>query len=178
MENEKLEKMIKHVRIIKIGSIKIVSSGYTDRYVSGDVWTKLTVDGIDYRVDGDDSTQFAAFLKLAGISRNDLTSDQIEQIGMMIIKTPIFSWISYEIYPAAYSIKTTAHRIRAGIEAATGYPNLNENGINEYRPIAETLSSQEWTAIKYGLDKINNYHAQHGMPVVNFTIPEADNGSK
>ena len=161
-----------NLKTLRTGTLKIVSSGYEDRYVMGHVYLVIECDGVKYHIE-DDNDRVAAYARLAGWGGiTNLTKKKIKHAVHEIVSCPVVMNASYINGNTSGTIATTSDRLSAGIYAATGYPALNERGISTYKPIAETLTKQEWMVVRSGLEQINKHHAEIGKPIVNFSIPE------
>jgi hypothetical protein len=165
--------MKNQVKCDRRGTINIVSSGYSDRYAVSDIYFVVTVNGLEFRIDNDQD-RVAGYLRLMGHNLQNLPDDIFKQAIEAVGSSPISTWISYKSGNAHKSIKTKTQRISAGIHAARNYESLNEFGRSEYEPVAKTLTRDEWDAVRYGLQRINDEHAAIGKPIVEFTIPNEE----
>ena len=155
------------------GTLKIVSSGYSDRYVMSDIHFDISVNGLEFRIDNEDD-RVAALLRLMGHDLQNVPDDIFKSAVQTAHSAPFSMWITYKTGTTTRTFTTTYAKITAGIHAALGYNNLNAWGRSQHEPIVKTLTSDEWGAIRYGLDRINEEHAKTGKPIVGFTIPEME----
>lgn len=161
------------MKLKRVGILNIVSSGYEDRYVTADIRLEIEKNGITYRIDSENDRIPAYLELLSGKTVNECTQEEFIEASKIIGSSPIETFITGSTGPFGESrtFKTTSSRIEAGIKSATGYKNLSQFGIDNYKPIAETLNKNEWFAIKTGLDRINKIHAENNRPVIDFTTP-------
>lgn len=158
-----------NIKTYRTGRLNIVSSGYSDRYVVSNIWLVIEKNGVKYRIDND-LDRIPAYVQLQwGLDISECTIEQIYQASAAVNTCPITTYIKAD----SVTFATTSRRLTAGIHAATGYVKLSESGINNYRPIAETLTKDEWNAVRLGLDRINKIHATNEREIVPFEIPGA-----
>ncbi|MDD2255365.1 hypothetical protein [Methanoculleus sp.] len=156
----------------KKGSLKITSSGYEDRWTLADIYLEIDTDDVQFRVDG--SSQWpAAYCKLAGLPVN---AENLRRAREIIALAPFATTITYEFIHehgrGLRHIRSSSHRLNAGINVATGRAaSFSPEGAQEAAKIASDLSRDEWDAIKDGLERVNRDHERLGRPVVAFTIP-------
>jgi hypothetical protein len=172
-----------NIKIFRTGTLKIVSSGGTDRYITDDIHLVIVCNGISYSIYNKDQYAAAYLWISEGLTPGE---DYLNPVGKWKKTLDIVSQSSVATY-AYYArnlwnhwrhekVKTTHDRLQAGIYKATGYPNLLEDEIEKVKKIADTLTELEWLIIKTGLEEINENHKKHQKPVVPFTIPELPGG--
>jgi hypothetical protein len=155
----------------RVSTLKIVSSGYGDRYVQGDTYLHVDVGGASMRIDFEND-RVPVLVRIAGYTMQNVPDGVFQECVKMAHHSPMATWITY--HPTEYetrTIKTAYSKIEAGIHAATNYAGLNDHGKSRFEPISKTLTADEWGAIRYGLQRINERHSKTGKPVVEFTIP-------
>ena len=160
------------IKIRRVGTLEIVSSGYADRYVATQAWLEIEKNGITYRIDESDRWEEAILEFRYGVKYEGATKEQLADAIHCRVYNPLDTYAMYEDGNTRGQVNTTADRIDAGIKVATGYPCLNEYGIEQAKQIANTLSRHEWLVVKTGLDRINREHSRLGKPVVEYAIPE------
>ena len=153
------------------GTLRIVSSGYDDRYVLSMSHLIIECDNIRYRIDNDND-RFLAYAKLAGWDMANLTHEQISHASHETHFCEFRLSAGYE-RPGigSGSIITTASRLNAGIEIARENKTVNAQALAEKSKIAATLNSSEWAVIETALTETNRIHSISGKPIVNFSIP-------
>ncbi len=159
----KLEEM----QVSKSGTIKIVSSGYEDRYPLCRTWMNIRCGLVTFRVDFSDQ-YVPALLKLAGL---ELTDENYKKAAKIVNDVKYELWFTIREKDSATAFITTSEKLRAGIAVATGFPHLNDYGICEAKEVAQTLTKDDWKAVKFGLEEVNEEAQKNGRPVVDFSIP-------
>lgn len=157
------------VKITRTGTLKIVSSGYDDRYVSSECWANIRDDelNITFRVDLDDAA--IAYLRLSGIdTTREAIMDAAKTVRASKFTTFITAESTTEFGYKTTTFATTSERINAGIAVCTGYPRLNDVGRAEADRKSADLTADEWQAIYTGLDRVNRDHARRGKPIVEY----------
>lgn len=158
----------------RVSVLKIVSSGYSDRYVQADTYLHVDIGMDSLKIDFQDN-RVPILVRLAGYNMQTVPDDIFQECVKMAHHSPIAAWITYHPTETdTRTIKTSASKIEAGIHAATNYAGLNDHGKSRFEPISKTLTADEWGAVRYGLQQINERHAQTGKPIIEFTIPEME----
>ena len=162
---------MKKLKCWRAGTIKIVSSGYADRYALSTVWTNIEKNGVRYRIDSANQAGLA-YIELSGMDFQAMTEKDFADVSLVIHRSEFNLSATYKNGATTGTIRTTSGRLNAGIKMATGFPGLNEIGIAHATETANTLSREEWLCVRTGLEAINKTHAETGRPVVEFEIPE------
>ena len=162
-----------NVTFRKTGAVKIVSSGYADRFPLSTCWAEILPNahrpGFKIRIDN--LADLPAALLLANGMR-ECDADSLREIAART-RLGLLS-ISGERETSSgrlenFSVGTTSKRIQAGIDLCTGFPNMNEIVVSRAKEIAKTLSQYEWDAIYSGLDAVNREHERLGKPIVGYS---------
>lgn len=165
-------KTMKTIKIEKRGTLKIVSSGYSDRFPMTECWINLICDGIKYQVDPNDATR--AYLNLSGMEENDENC----MTALRLINSPdnkyALSFSEKVDANTTLTVATTANKIRAGIALVTGFPGLNEIGVANAKNEAAALNENELKMIRAALARINKAHAEEGRALVSFIQDDDD----
>jgi hypothetical protein len=155
------------VHVLRTGTLKIVSSGYADRFVQSSMHIQLTCNGIRYRVDNLDDAPMA-YLHL---TRQELTDDTLREAITRIQTSPMRMFITARNVPlydtngrvVGYATKTfqsTTDRLLAGIAHAI------QASFARNVALAEQLTEDEWHVIYESLEAINRKHQKRGAPIV------------
>jgi len=165
-----------NVMFLKTGNLKIMSSGYTDRYTVSRCWAEIMPNAYrsGFKIRIDNLADLPAALLLANGMR-ECDADDLREAVRVADKTQFGPLsISGERETSSgirefFSVGTTSKRIQAGIDLCTGFPNMNEIGVSRAKDIAKTLSQYEWDAIYSGLDAVNREHERLGKPIVGYS---------
>ena len=168
---------IEELKISIVGDIEIVSSGYSDRYALSTTWMIIESESVKYRIDNAND-RVPAVLRLAGLEM----TDENWSVAYRAIQDGAFNtFATYEVISdvaiVTGRVNTTTARLEAGIDVAIGRQNLNEGGMEKVQEIASTLTNDEWLAIEFGLNKVNETHIRKKKPVVEFSIPNRNTDS-
>ena len=165
-----------NVTFRKTGAVKIVSSGYADRFPLSTCWAEILPNahrpGFKIRIDN--LADLPAALLLANGMR-ECDADSLREAVRVAARTRLgLLSISGEMETPSgrreiFSVGTTSKRIQAGIDLGTGFPNMNEIVVSRAKEIAKTLSRYEWDAIYSGLDAVNREHERLGKPIVGYS---------
>lgn len=165
-----------NVTFRKTGTMKIISSGYADRFPLSTCWAEILSNahrpGFTIRLDNLDDLP-AALLLANGMRECD--ADDLIEAEQIAARTRFgLLSISGERETSSgrreiFSVGTTSKRIRAGIDLCTGFQNMNEIVVSRAKEIAKTLTAYEWYAIYSGLDAVNREHERLGKPIVGYS---------
>lgn len=165
-----------NVTFRKTGTVKIISSGYADRFPLPTCWAEILPSayrpGFTVRVNN--LADLPAALLLANGMR-ECDADSLREAEQIAAKTRFgLLSISGERETSSgrreiFSVGTTSKRIQAGIDLCTGFRNMSELFAAEQKVIAKTLSQYEWDAIYSGLDAVNREHERLGKPIVGYS---------
>ena len=165
-----------NVTFRKTGTMKIISSGYADRFPLSTCWAEILPNAYRpwFKIRIDNLADLPAALLLANGMRECDADDlkaatriaSMTRFGLLSISG---ERITKGGFREIFSIGTTSKRIQAGIDQCTGFPNMNEIGASRAKEIAETLTEYEWDAIYSGLDAVNREHERLGKPIVDYS---------
>ena len=156
-----------NVTFRKTGTMKIISSGYADRFPLSTCWAEILPNAYrpGFKIRIDNLADLPAALLLANGMR-ECDADDLREAEQIAARTRLgLLSISGERETSSgrreiFSVGTTSERIQAGIDlCAGGFPNM----------IAKTLSQYEWDAIYSGLDAVNREHERLGKPIVDYS---------
>jgi hypothetical protein len=157
------------MRIKHTGTIRIVSSGYSDRFPMSRTWYEIEREGVTYRIDGDVFDAARAWLTL---SECEITPDALVEACKMIRRLPL-TLFGTARYANSTTTAPVSHHLSAGVAVATGFPTMTPWGIDQATADAAKLTAHDWAVIATGLREVNEHHERIGKPAVNFTIPVA-----
>ena len=164
------------VMFLKTGTLKIISSGYADRFPLSTYWAEIMPNAYrpGFKIRIDDLADLPAALLLANGMR-ECDADDLREAVQIAARTRLgLLSISGERETSSgrreiFSVGTTSKRIQAGIDLCTGFPNMRELFAAEQKEIAKTLTEYEWDAIYSGLDAVNREHDRVGKPIVDYS---------
>lgn len=164
--------MFSNVTIAIKSTLRITTSGYSDRYCSSTTTAVLRKSEIPFTVPIDDL--LAALLELSGVDPADSANQAAAHHAVMEARRHAFSLISWRTPDRSRFgvVKSTAARINAGIRwacrKAEDFAKFTPEYWAEAEKIVATLSREERLAIISGLEDCNRVNAEAGKPVVEF----------
>lgn len=152
------------ITVIHRGTLRIVSSGYADRYVQSFVWVEFVVDGLTFRVSHTGDAP-RAYLKLANLPE---TEGHLMGAALLVVSAPYVMSITASTDTGTITVQTTSERLHAGIAKCTGRL-MTPRDATLVAGLGDELTANEWQAIYASLDAINREHALRGRPIVEYT---------